>query len=106
MLRDVKTYKSAPTDATEAACRGGYMEIHNVSEDVMAELYKCVSVNLCSNVSGQLMVSLMVNPPTSGDPSFPKYEAERDAILGSMQERASPWKKQSCGDSTFCGNRM
>lgn len=33
-------------------------------------------------------MELMVNPPKPGQPSFPKYEQERDTILSSLRRRA------------------
>ena len=53
----------------ECGRRGGFVELHNIDADVKAELYKLCSVSLCSNVPGQLMVGLMVNPPAEGDES-------------------------------------
>lgn len=53
----------------ECGRRGGFVELHNIDEAVKAELYKLCSVSLCSNVPGQLMVGLMVNPPVEGDES-------------------------------------
>ncbi|CAM9412512.1 unnamed protein product [Chrysoparadoxa australica] len=72
----------------ECGMRGGYFELHGFDDAVKDEIYKLMSVGLCSNVPGQIMTGLMVNPPVPGDPSFPKYEAERDTILASMKRRA------------------
>lgn len=73
----------------ECGRRGGYMEISNsVPSDVVAEMYKMASVNLCPNVDGQLMVGLMVNPPAQGDESYEQYVGERNAILSSLGRRA------------------
>jgi alanine transaminase len=49
-------------------CR--YLEVANMSPDVVAQLYKLSSVNLCSNLVGQIALETMVNPPREGDPSF------------------------------------
>lgn len=64
------------------------MEVVNADEVVHEMLYKLVSVNLCSNLDGQVMVGLMTNPPKPGSPSFDTYTAERDAILDSLKRRA------------------
>ena len=50
-------------------------------------LYKTASIGLCSNVEGQLMVGLMVNPPQPGSASYDSYCGERDAILSSLRRR-------------------
>lgn len=43
--------------------RGGYMEITGFSRKVRDEIYKLSSVSLCSNISGQILSSLVMNPP-------------------------------------------
>ncbi len=60
----------------ECGKRGGYFETSGIDAGVLAEIYKLLSVSLCSNVLGQLTVGLMVNPPRPGDPSFPLYNTE------------------------------
>ncbi|OQS06931.1 alanine aminotransferase 2, partial [Thraustotheca clavata] len=72
----------------ECGRRGGYMELVNFSEEAMEQLYKMVSINLCSNIEGQLMVALMTNPPVKGDASYESYVAQRDGILHSLKRRA------------------
>jgi alanine transaminase len=39
------------------------MELCGFSEDVKDQIYKVASVNLCSNTSGQILASLVMNPP-------------------------------------------
>jgi alanine transaminase len=39
------------------------MEITGFSPEVREQIYKVASVNLCSNVSGQILASLVMNPP-------------------------------------------
>lgn len=72
----------------ECGRRGGYMELVNFNADAMEQLYKLVSINLCSNIEGQLMVALMTNPPVEGDESYELYAAQRDGILSSLKRRA------------------
>jgi alanine transaminase len=72
----------------ECGRRGGYMELVNISDGAKDEIYKLMSVNLCSNIEGQLMVGLMVNPPKPGDASFDKYRQQRDDTLASLKRRA------------------
>ena len=38
------------------------MEVTGFSSDVREQIYKVTSVNLCSNVSGQILASLIMNP--------------------------------------------
>jgi aspartate/methionine/tyrosine aminotransferase len=72
----------------ECGQRGGYMEVRNVPADVFVQITKLQSVSLCSNVNGQVATYCMVRPPKPGEPSYAKYVAERDAILGNLKERA------------------
>ena len=50
----------------ECGLRGGYMYVHNFNPDIMQQLVKLKSINLCSNSVGQVMVDLMCNPPLEG----------------------------------------
>jgi aspartate/methionine/tyrosine aminotransferase len=72
----------------ECGHRGGYLELRNISDEVMSEFAKLQSINLCSNVPGQLATYLMVAPPTPGDESYETYINERNAILSSLKSKA------------------
>ncbi|XP_030468520.1 alanine aminotransferase 2-like [Syzygium oleosum] len=72
----------------ECGKRGGYMEVTGFSADVREQIYKVASVNLCSNISGQILASLVMNPPKVGDESYESYREERDGILSSLARRA------------------
>lgn len=71
----------------ECGRRGGYFECTNISEDVRAILYKMVSVGLCPPLSGQIGVDSMVRPPKPGQPSYPLYKQETDAIHSALAQR-------------------
>ena len=53
--------------------RGGYVEIIGLDDDVHYQLNKLQSANLGSNVTGQLVMECVVNPPKSGQPSHDLY---------------------------------
>merc|ERR1719230_1146653 len=72
----------------ECGMRGGYLELTNIHPDTKDEIYKSFSVNLCSNLPGQVMVDLMVNEPKPGDASYESYKAEYNKIFESLQRRA------------------
>ncbi|KAJ6816652.1 alanine aminotransferase 2-like [Iris pallida] len=72
----------------ECGKRGGYMEVTGFSPEVREQIYKVASVNLCSNISGQILASLIMNPPKVGDESYESYIAEKDGILQSLARRA------------------
>ena len=44
------------------------MEIINIPEEVRAAMYKVASINLCSNVNGQICTAMVMNPPKVGHP--------------------------------------
>ena len=64
------------------------MEVTGFSADVREQIYKVASVNLCSNVSGQILASLIMNPPKAGDESYESFMVEKDGILSSLARRA------------------
>ena len=94
------------------------MEITGFSAPVREQIYKVASVNLCSNITGQILASLVMNPPKVcymaffklcadwnqempnctvknhcfilqvGDESYASYKAEKNAILQSLARRA------------------
>lgn len=72
----------------ECGLRGGYMELLNIDEAVVSELYKVASINLCPNVPGQVALGLMVNPPRPGNPSYELYHREKNALIESLKRRA------------------
>lgn len=72
----------------ECGKRGGYMEISGFSPEVREQIYKVSSVNLCSNISGQILASLVMSPPKVGDESYDSYCGEKEGILSSLARRA------------------
>ncbi|PPD82278.1 hypothetical protein GOBAR_DD20782 [Gossypium barbadense] len=44
----------------ECGKRGGYMEVIGFGADVREHIYKLASVNLCSNITGQILASLVM----------------------------------------------
>ncbi|KAF9444290.1 PLP-dependent transferase [Macrolepiota fuliginosa MF-IS2] len=73
----------------ECGRRGGYFECTNISEQVLALIYKMVSVGLCPPVSGQIGVDSMVRPPKAGDPSYDLWKQETDATHAVLASRTS-----------------
>jgi len=72
----------------ECGLRGGYFEMHNIAQGSVDEIYKIASINLSPNVVGQVMMSLMINPPPHGSAARAGLEAEKAAILASLRKRA------------------
>ncbi|KAN0065931.1 alanine transaminase [Thecaphora frezii] len=72
----------------ECGRRGGYFELVNVDAAVEAEVYKLASISLCPSLQGQVGVDLLVKPPREGEPSYPLYKAETEAIHRTLQARS------------------
>lgn len=39
------------------------MEVTGFSPEIREQIYKVASVNLCSNITGQILASLVMSPP-------------------------------------------
>ncbi|MGH2574314.1 MAG: aminotransferase class I/II-fold pyridoxal phosphate-dependent enzyme [Ignavibacteria bacterium] len=72
----------------ECGHRGGYMEMKNISSDVIIQFIKLQSISLCANVDGQIATYLMVSPPKPGDESYEQFVNERDNILTDLKTKA------------------
>ncbi|XP_067948201.1 alanine aminotransferase 1-like [Watersipora subatra] len=72
----------------ECGLRGGYVEVVNLDDDVMAMLNKLNSAKLCSNTHGQATMDCVVKPPQPGDPSYELFTKEKDAVLASLRSKA------------------
>lgn len=72
----------------ECGHRGGYLELRNIPDDVLAEFIKLQSISLCANVPGQIATYLMVSPPQPGERSYETYIQERDDILNELKAKA------------------
>lgn len=72
----------------ECGHRGGYLEMRNIPDDVLAQFIKLQSISLCANVSGQLATYFMVAPPQPGDASYETYVRERDGVLNGLKRKA------------------
>lgn len=62
---------------------------NNTFQQVQAQIYKFISIQLCPPVIGQCIVEMMVNPPKEGEPSYAQYKREYDATFSSLQDRAT-----------------
>ncbi|CAH2355336.1 probable alanine aminotransferase [[Candida] railenensis] len=73
----------------ECGQRGGYMELVGFAPAVKDVIFKLASINLCSVVSGQALMELMINPPQPGSPSYEVYHAETSKIHNDLQTRST-----------------
>ncbi|KAL6883703.1 hypothetical protein ACP4OV_011117 [Aristida adscensionis] len=72
----------------ECGRRGGYMEVTGFNSQVSKQVYKVASLSSCSNIAGQILMSLVMNPPKVGDESYTSFQEERDTILTSFSRCA------------------
>lgn len=72
----------------ECGRRGGYMEMVGFDPAIRDQIYKVASSNLCSNIPGQIMTSIMVNGPKKTDVSYEMHENEKKAVYESLKKRA------------------
>ncbi|KAL8676270.1 MAG: hypothetical protein Q9186_007195, partial [Xanthomendoza sp. 1 TL-2023] len=78
----------------ECGHRGGYFELTGFDPKVAEQIYKFVSIMLCAPVTGQCLLEMAVNPPKEGDPSYPLYKEEYDAIAQGLKDRANALYEQ------------
>ncbi|TFK74710.1 alanine aminotransferase [Pluteus cervinus] len=90
----------------EGGRRGGYFECTNISEEVIALIYKMVSAGSGPPISGQIGVDCMVRPPKPGDESYELWKKETDTIhanlasrMGTIASRLNALPGVSCVDS-------
>ncbi len=62
-----------------------YVELIGFDPLIKQEIYKLASIALCPNVIGQVMVDLMVRPPTVAEESYKLYKQERDEVYESLK---------------------
>lgn len=72
----------------ECGQRAGYMDLVNFPKEIHLIFIKMVSINLCSVVTGQAVMEMMVNPPQKGDPSYELDQKEREDIHNSLLQRS------------------
>lgn len=73
----------------ECGHRGGYYELVGFDKDVVAQIYKFVSIQLCPPVIGQCIVECMVHPPVEGEESYELYKKEYDSTFEGLKKRAT-----------------
>lgn len=72
----------------ECGRRGGFLEIVNVEESVLEQIYKISSVGLCPPLSGQIGVDCLVRPPKEGEESYATWVEETEGIKNSLRDRS------------------
>lgn len=78
----------------ECGIRGGYMELMNVDNAIIEEIYKLCSMSLCSNTLGQAMIAFILHPPQKGTPSYELFEKEKGDIMNGLKAKAIMVEKE------------
>jgi len=76
----------------ECGMRGGFLETFNVDKEVDVQLHKYKTISLCNNTIGQVMIDLVVNPPSvqeNGKEVYEQFCKERDSVLASLKRKAT-----------------
>ncbi|EEC84627.1 hypothetical protein OsI_31489 [Oryza sativa Indica Group] len=81
----------------ECGRRGGYMEICGFGDDVIDEMYKLASLTICPNIAGQILISLVMDPPKLGDEAFEIFMVEKEETYSSLLKRAKALQKAFSG---------
>lgn len=71
----------------ECGLRGGYVELVNLDPDVIVQFKKALSAKLCSAVTGQAAMDVIVNPPKPGEPSYELFQKQKNSVLGQLKEK-------------------
>jgi len=62
-------------------------QLENFDNKVLEQFEKLISINLCSNLVGQVAMSLVCNPPSS-DEEYRLFIKERDNLLKSLKNKS------------------
>ncbi|ORY32132.1 transaminase [Naematelia encephala] len=71
----------------ECGRRGGYFECVNISDEVMEQIYKMASVNLCPLYL--IGVDLLVSPPQPGSESYEIWKKETSTTHSNLARRSA-----------------
>jgi len=74
-------HSSAKTPYFESSYRAAFFDILNIDKEVTTQVYKYKSIDLCSNIPGQLVMDLVLSPPRTpefGADFVEKYQASLD----------------------------
>lgn len=72
----------------ECGLRGGLLHFTNFDKDWLEQYNKLSSISLCSNITGQLAMSLVCNPPTDIPGCKDLYAKERIDLLESLKKKS------------------
>lgn len=63
-LELLSTHSASKSNLFNSGARAGYLNTMNIQPDVKAQLYKHISMDICSALPGQIMMDLTLTPPS------------------------------------------
>ncbi|WAR13513.1 ALAT2-like protein [Mya arenaria] len=72
----------------EGSAFHSFKKVINLDPAVKVMQLKSISAKLCSSVSGQAVMDVVVNPPRPGEPSYDLFIKEKDFVLGQLKKKA------------------
>lgn len=63
-LELLSTHSASKSNLFNSGARAGYLNTLNIMPDVKAQLYKHISMDICSGLPGQIMMDLTLTPPS------------------------------------------
>lgn len=76
---------------SEGGVRGGYVAMANIDPEVKKYIGKLRNIYMCSNTVGQIMIDLMVNPPSANEcesKTVESFQNEKGSFLKTLAKRA------------------
>jgi len=62
-LELLSTHSASKSNLFNSGARAGYLNTLNIDPDVKAQLYKHISMDICSGLPGQIVMDLTLSPP-------------------------------------------
>lgn len=66
------THSASKSNLFNSGARAGYLNTLNILPEVKSQLYKHISMDICSALPGQIMMDLTLSPPSQEDGIFSK----------------------------------
>lgn len=64
------THSASKSNLFNSGARAGYLDLMNIDPHVKGQIYKHISMDICSGIPGQIMMDLTLTPPSLKDGFF------------------------------------
>lgn len=82
------SFHSGSKSIGECGFRFGYLEMRNITQDVIDQFIKFQSISLCANHPGQAALKLMADPPQPEEISFELFHKELFKMNENLEKKA------------------